>query len=80
MAKKVLWSVAAAAAVALIALKVVGYPPSSRARRRRSARRSGIRSSRSPTADVKVDDQQFQAFLQSDLFRKLANDKAARKR
>src|SRR5262245_66001833 len=27
MAKKVLWSVAAVAAVALIALKVVGYPP-----------------------------------------------------
>ena len=29
-------------------------------------------------ADVKVEDQQFQAFLQSDLFRQLANDKAAR--
>ena len=78
MAKKVLWSVAAVAAVALIALKVVGYPPVGQGTEATIGAAQRYQESQISAADVKVDDQQFQAFLQSDLFRQLANDKVAR--
>jgi hypothetical protein len=77
MAKKVLWSVAAVAAVALIALKVVGYPPVGQGTEATIGAAQRYQESQISAADVKVEDQQFQAFLQSDLFRQLANDKAA---
>lgn len=77
MAKKVLWSVAAVAAVALVALKVVGYPPVGQGTEATIGAAQRYQESQISAADVKVDDQQFQAFLQSDLFRQLANDKAA---
>jgi hypothetical protein len=78
MAKKVLWSVAAVAAVALVALKVVGYPPVQQGTEATIGAAQRYQESQISAADVKVDDQQFQAFLQSDLFRQLANDKVAR--
>jgi len=77
MAKKVLWSVAAVAAVALIALRVVGYPPVEQGTEATIGAAQRYQESQISAADVKVEDQQFQAFLQSDLFRQLANDKAA---
>ena len=77
MAKKVLWSVAAVAAVALVALKVVGYPPVGQGTEATIGAAQRYQESQISAADVKVDDQQFQSFLQSDLFRQLANDKAA---
>lgn len=77
MAKKVLWSVAAVAAVALVALKVVGYPPVGQGTEATIGAAQRYQESQISAADVKVDDQQFQAFLQSDLFRQLANDKVA---
>ena len=77
MAKKVLWSVAAVAAMALIALKVVGYPPVEQGTEATIGAAQRYQESQISAADVKVDDPQFQAFLQSDLFRQLANDKAA---
>lgn len=77
MAKKVLWSVAAVAAVALVALKVVGYPPVEKGTEATIGAAQRYQESQISAADVKVEDQQFQAFLQSDLFRQLVNDKAA---
>ncbi len=77
MAKKVLWSVAAVAAVALVALKVVGYPPVEQGTEATIGAAQRYQQSQISASDVKVEDQQFQAFMQSDLFRQLANDKAA---
>lgn len=77
MAKKVLWSVAAVAAVALIALKVVGYPPVQQGTEATIGAAQRYQEAQVSAADVKVEDQEFQAFLQSDLFRQLVNDKAA---
>jgi hypothetical protein len=77
MAKKVLWSMAAVAAMALIALKVVGYPPVEQGTEATIGAAQRYQEAQISAPDVKVDDQQFQAFLQSDLFRQLANDKAA---
>jgi hypothetical protein len=77
MAKKVLWSVAAVAAVALITLKVVGYPPVEQGTEATIGAAQRYQESQISATDVKVDDAQFQAFLQSDLFRQLASDKAA---
>lgn len=78
MAKKVLWTVAAAAAVALVTLRVVGYPPVEKGTEATIGAAQRYQESQVSASDVKVEDQQFQAFLQSDLFRQLANDKAAR--
>ena len=77
MAKKVLWTVAAAAAVALIALRVAGYPPVEQGTEATIGAAQRYQEAQISAADVKVEDQQFQAFLQSDLFRQLASDKAA---
>jgi hypothetical protein len=77
MAKKVLWSVAAVAAVALVALRMVGYPPVGQGTEATIGAAQRYQEAQISAKDVKVEDQQFQAFLQSDLFRQLANDKAA---
>jgi hypothetical protein len=77
MAKKVLWSVAAAAAVALVALRVAGYPPVEKGTEATIGAAQRYQAPQVAAADVKVEDQQFQEFLQSDLFRQLVNDKAA---
>ena len=77
MAKKVLWSVAAAAAVALVALRVAGYPPVEKGTEATIGAAQRYQAPQIAAADVKVEDQQFQSFLQSDLFRQLVNDKAA---
>jgi hypothetical protein len=77
MAKKVLWSMAAVAAMALVALKIVGYPPVEQGTEATIGAAQRYQEAQVSAADVKVEDQQFQAFLQSDLFRQLANDKAA---
>jgi len=78
MAKKVLWSVAAVAAVALVALRVAGYPPVEEGTEATIGAAQRYQAPQIAAADVKVEDQQFQSFLQSDLFRQLVNDKAAR--
>lgn len=77
-AKRVLWSVAAAAAVALVALRVAGYPPVEEGTEATIGAAQRYQAPQIAAADVKVEDQQFQSFLQSDLFRQLVNDKAAR--
>ena len=77
MAKRMLWSVAAVAAVALVALRVAGYPPVEEGTEATIGAAQRYQAPQIAAADVKVEDQQFQSFLQSDLFRRLVNDKAA---
>ena len=77
MAKKILWSVAAVAAVALVALRVPGYPPVEKGTEATIGAAQRYQAPQVSAADVKVQDQEFQSFLQSDLFRQLVNDKAA---
>jgi len=78
MAKKVLWILAAAAAVALVIMKFSGYPPVESGTEATIGAAQRYQSQQISTADVKTDDAQLQAFMQSDLFHKLATDKAAR--
>ena len=77
MAKKVLWIVAAAAAVALIAMKLAGYPPVDKGTEATIGAAQRYQAPQISSADVKTEDAQLQAFLQSDVFRQLAADKAA---
>jgi hypothetical protein len=79
MAKKVLWIVAAAAAVALVVMRVGGYPPVNEGTEATIGAAQRYQAPQITAADVKVEHQQLQAFLQSDVFRKLAADKAAQK-
>ena len=78
MAKKVLWIVAATAAVALITMRLVGYPPVEKGTEATIGAAQRYQSPQISSADVKTEDAQLQAFLQSDLFRQLTTDKAAR--
>jgi hypothetical protein len=77
MAKKVLWSVAAAAAVALVVLRVLGYPPVQDGTEATIGAAQRYQAPQISSADVKLEDAQLQAFLQSDVFRQLASDKVA---
>ena len=77
MAKKVLWIVAAAAAVALIALRLAGYPPVDKGTEATIGAAQRYQAPQISSADVKTGDAQLQAFLQSDIFHQLATDKAA---
>jgi len=78
MAKKVLWILAATAALALIAMRLVGYPPVGQGTEATIGAAQRYQSPQISSADVKTEDAQLQAFLQSDLFRQLTTDKAAR--
>jgi hypothetical protein len=78
MAKKVLWVVAATAALALIAMRLVGYPPVEKGTEATIGAAQRYQAPQISNSDVKTDDAQLQAFLQSDLFRQLTTDKTAR--
>src|SRR5690242_14512821 len=78
MAKKVLWTLAAAAAVALVIMKISGYPPVQSGTEATIGAAQRYQAQQISDADVKTDDAQLQAFMQSDLFHKLTTDKAAR--
>jgi len=78
MAKKVLWILAAAAAVALITMRFVGYPPVEKGTEATIGAAQRYQAPQISSADVKTEDAQLQAFLQSDLFRQLTTDKTAR--
>ena len=77
MAKKVLWIVAATAAGALIVMRFAGYPPVDKGTEATIGAAQRYQATQISSADVKTQDAQLQAFLQSDLFRQLAADKAA---
>jgi hypothetical protein len=77
MAKKALWIMAAAAAVALIAMRLTGYPPADKGTEATIGAAQRYQAPQISSADVKTGDTQLQTFLQSDLFRQLAADKAA---
>ena len=77
MAKKVLWIVAAAAAVTLIALRLAGYPPVDKGTEATIGAAQRYQAPQISNADVKTEDADLQAFLQSDLFQQLTNDPQA---
>jgi hypothetical protein len=77
MAKKVLWILAATAALALIAMRLGGYPPVEKGTEATIGAAQRYQAQQISSADVKTEDAQLQAFLQSDLFRQLTTDKAA---
>jgi len=77
MAKRMLWIVAAAAAVALAALRLVGYLPVDRGTEATIGAAQRYQAPQISSADVKTQDDELQAFLQSDVFHQLAADKAA---
>jgi hypothetical protein len=78
MAKKVLWIVAATAALALITMRFVGYPPVEKGTEATIGAAQRYQAPQISSSDVKTQDAQLQAFLQSDLFHQLSTDKAAR--
>jgi hypothetical protein len=78
MAKKALWILAAAAAVVLVLLRLTGYPPVEKGTEATIGAAERYQAQQISTADVKTDNADLQAFMQSDLFHKLATDKAAR--
>ena len=77
MAKKALWIVAATAALALIAMRLLGYPPVEKGTEATIGAAQRYQAQQISSSDVKTEDAQLQAFLQSDLFRQLATDKVA---
>src|SRR5262245_52240755 len=77
MAKKVLWIVAAAAAIALVALRLAGYPPVDKGTEATIGAAQRYQAPQISSADVKTEDAELQAFLQSDLFQQLTNDPQA---
>ena len=78
MAKKVLWSVMGAAAAVLIVLKMAGYPPTGEGTEGTVGAAKRYQSQQIADQDVKTTDAELQAFMQSDAFHALMNDKAAR--
>jgi len=78
MAKKALWIMSAAAALALIVMRLTGYPPVDKGTDATIGAAQRYQAPQIASADVKTGDTELQAFLQSDLFRQLAADKAAR--
>jgi hypothetical protein len=78
MAKKVLWILAATAALALISMRLVGYPPVEKGTEATIGAAQRYQSPQISSADVKTGDAQLQAFLQSDVFRQLTTDKVAK--
>ena len=77
IARKALWIVAAAAAVALAALRFAGYPPVGKGTEATIGAAQRYQALQISSADVKTQDGELQAFLQSDVFHQLAADKAA---
>lgn len=77
MAKKLLWGVAAAAAVVLIAFAVTGYPPIDRGVEGVIGAAKRYQSDQISTPDVVLGDVSAQQFLQSDEFARLLKDPAS---
>ncbi|HKE88007.1 MAG TPA: hypothetical protein VKB50_29830 [Vicinamibacterales bacterium] len=77
MARRMLWIVAAAAAVALAALRLPGYPPVDKGTEATIGAAQRYQAAPISSADVKAQDGELQAFLHSDVFRQLAADQVA---
>jgi hypothetical protein len=76
MGKKVMWGLAAAGALALVVMKIIGYPPIDGAQGTIGAAKRYQADQIAP-ADVKVDDS-AQAFVQSDVFDQMLKDNDTR--
>ena len=78
MVKKIVWGVAAVAALLLISFAVTGYPPVGRGAEGTIGAAKRYRAEQIKSDDVKTQDPELQAFLQTDTFHKLIADKTAR--
>ena len=79
MRTKVLWGLAAAAAIVLAFFSVTGFPPSLGGTEGAIGAAKRYQAGQIAVADVKLGDQTAQEFLQSDLFDKLMKDESVRK-
>ena len=79
MRTKVLWGLAAAAAIVLAFFSVTGFPPSLGGTEGAIGAAKRYQAGQIAASDVKLGDQAAQEFLQSDLFDKLVRDDNARK-
>lgn len=79
MRTKVLWGLAAAAAIVLAFFSVTGFPPSLGGTEGAIGAAKRYQAGQIAASDVKLGDQAAQEFLQSDLFDKLMKDESVRK-
>ena len=79
MRSKVLWGLAAAAAIVLAVLAVTGVPPSLSGTEGAIGAAKRYQAGQIAASDVKLGDQAAQQFLQSDVFDKILRDDATRK-
>lgn len=79
MTRKVLWTVAAVAAVALVIFTVRGFPPVDRGAEGTIGAAQRAQTQQMANNDVVVDDAAAQEFLQSDVFDRILKDESARK-
>jgi hypothetical protein len=79
MRTKVLWGLAAAAAIVLAVLSYTGFPPETGGSEGAIGAAKRYQAGQIAASDVKLGDQAAQEFLQSDLFDKLMNDESVRK-
>ena len=79
MRTKVLWGLAAAAAIVLAVLAYTGFPPETGGSEGAIGAAKRYQAGQIAASDVKLGDQAAQEFLQSDLFDKLMKDESVRK-
>ena len=79
MRTKVLWGLAAAAAIVLAVLGYTGFPPEAGGSEGAIGAAKRYQAGQIAASDVKLGDQAAQEFLQSDLFDKLMKDESVRK-
>ena len=79
MRTKVLWGLAAAAAIVLAFFSVTGFPPTLGGTEGAIGAAKRYQAGQIAASDVKLGDQSAQEFLQSDLFDKLMKDESVRK-
>jgi anti-sigma factor RsiW len=79
MGKKVMWGVAAAAILALVVMKFVGYPPTGSGTEGTIGAAKRYQAPQIDSSDVVVADAEAQAFMQSDAFDALIKDEDTRK-
>ena len=78
MRTKVLWGLAAAAAIVLAVLAYTGFPPETGGSEGAIGAAKRYQAGQIAASDVKLGDQAAQEFLQSDLFDKLMKDECGR--
>ena len=79
MTRKIIWGLAAAAAITLAVFSVKGFPPTGPGTEGTIGAAKRYQAQQLSDKDVVLGDTEAQAFLQSDAFTQLINDEASRK-